>query len=147
MKKEIISFKIDLETSKFLNLITQKTGISKSNIIRWALKDFLLKAEKDQLFEIYAKEYKAFMLLENIKRKKALLAIYKQSKLWLKTFEKVLKNPNVQNEPLNKRFSVFYNNDPTLLKQFYEAQKLLVEVMEDYVNCLKANGVKNGCKD
>jgi predicted DNA-binding protein len=142
--KERMSLRLDPETSSLLDLVMKKTGIYKSDLIRWALKDFILKAENDELFKLRVKEYKAFMLLEDVKRKKILLGIYKQSKAWLKNAEKVLANPQTDNEPSNKRFSVFYNNDLTLLKEFYEAQKKLVEAMEDYVNCLKANGVKNG---
>jgi len=142
--EKIMGLRLDVETSSFLDLIAKKTGINKSQLVRWALRDFLLKAENDELFKLRAKEYKAFMILEDVKRKKILLGIYKQSKAWLKNIEKILVNPQIENEPSSKQFSVFYNNDLTLLKQFYEAQKKLVEAMEDYVNCLKANGVKNG---
>jgi len=142
--EKIMSLRFDVETSSFLDLITKKTGINKCQLIRWALRDFLLKAENDELFKLRAKEYKAFMILEDVKRKKILLGIYKQSKAWLKTVGKILANPQTDKEPSSKQFSVFYNNDLTLLRDFYEAQKKLVEAMEDYVNCLKANGVNNG---
>jgi len=121
-----------------LNYLSKKTGIKKNDLIRWAI-DFALKSEDaEAILKIKAKEYKAFSLLQDVKTKKTLLAMYKHSKNWLNYVEQI-RDGKVKGEPQNPKFSVFYGNNQILLNDFIENQKLLVNALEDYVKSIKEN--------
>ena len=136
-----LELRLDDLRFNLLNYLSKKTGIKKSDLIRWAI-DFALKSEDaEAILKIKAKEYRAFSLLEDVKTKKTLLAMYKHSKNWLNYVEQI-REGKIKGEPQNPKFSVFYGNNETLLNDFIKTQKLLVNALEDYVKGMKENDAK-----
>jgi len=133
--KNRLELRLDDLRFKLLNYLSKKSGIKKSDLVRWAI-DYALKSEDaEAILKIKAKEFKIFSLLEDVKTKKTLLAMYKHAKNWLNYVEKI-QDGKIKSEPQDRKFSVFYGNNQVLLNDFIESQKMLVNALEEYAKAV-----------
>jgi hypothetical protein len=129
-----LGVRIDEETDKTLEELSKLSRMSKSDIVRLALRAFIEKAyqeEEHPMFRQYLIREKAKELKRQLKEIRFMMHMKKDAEYWINYIEKV-QNKEIKGNPTSKKHGVIINASNGILEKLKELENQLVQAITEY---------------
>jgi hypothetical protein len=137
-----LGVRLDEETDKTLEELARLSRMSKSDIVRLALRAFIEKAyqeEEHPMFRQYLIREKAKELKRQLKEIRFMMHMRREAEYWKNYIIKV-QNKEIKNPTSSKKHEVIYNASNNVLEKIKDLENQLIEVINEYEKMLE--GVK-----